>query len=106
MAVGADSVHGMGLLRHGAMGTPFAGARPVHARLAPALISLGDVLQLERASRELLARLSRQAPLLPGAEVLAFIYIDSTQKRVYGHKKQGARFGHRRSRASRCWSGA
>jgi hypothetical protein len=26
--------------------------------------------------------------------VLAFIDIDSTQKRVYGHKKQGAKFGH------------
>src|SRR5262249_55758427 len=25
---------------------------------------------------------------------LAFIDIDSTQKRVYGYKKQGARFGH------------
>ena len=36
----------------------------------------------------------REAPLLPGADVLAFIDIDSTQKRVYGHKKEGARFGH------------
>jgi len=26
--------------------------------------------------------------------VLAFVDIDSMQKRVYGHKKQGARFGH------------
>jgi hypothetical protein len=26
--------------------------------------------------------------------VLAFVDIDATQKRVYGHKKQGARFGH------------
>ena len=33
-------------------------------------------------------------PLLPGAGVLAFIDMDSTQKRVYGHKKEGARFGH------------
>jgi hypothetical protein len=34
------------------------------------------------------------APLLPGTDVLAIIDIDSTQKRVYGHKKQGAKFGH------------
>jgi hypothetical protein len=40
------------------------------------------------------AGLARQAPLLPGADVLAFIDIDSMQKRVYGHRKQGARFGH------------
>jgi hypothetical protein len=29
-----------------------------------------------------------------GAKTLAFIDIDSMQKRVYGHSKQGARFGH------------
>jgi len=38
--------------------------------------------------------LCREAPLLPGADTLAFIDIDSMQKRVYGHKKQGAKFGH------------
>jgi len=54
----------------------------------------GNVLQVEQAGRELLARLSREAPLLPGVGVLAFIDIDSTQKRVYGHKKEGAWFGH------------
>ena len=41
-----------------------------------------------------LAELDRQALLLPGAEALAFIDIDSMQKRVYGHQKQGAKFGH------------
>ena len=54
----------------------------------------GNVFQLEKAGREFLAELARRAPLLPGAETLAFIDIDSMQKRVYGHKKQGARFGH------------
>ena len=47
-----------------------------------------------RCSRLFLAGLARQAPLLPGADTLAFVDIDSTQKRVYGYKKQGARFGH------------
>ena len=32
--------------------------------------------------------------LLPGKDTVAFIDIDSMQKRVYGHKKQGAAFGH------------
>jgi len=54
----------------------------------------GNVRQLEAAGRELLAELARQAPLLPGADVLAFVDIDSMQRRVYGHKKQGAAFGH------------
>jgi hypothetical protein len=34
------------------------------------------------------------APLLPGGGTLAFVDIDSTQKRVYGYRKQGAKFGH------------
>jgi hypothetical protein len=33
-------------------------------------------------------------PLLPGAGVLAFVDMDSMQKRVYGHAKAGAGFGH------------
>jgi hypothetical protein len=52
------------------------------------------VLQLGRVSRLLLAELARRAPLLPGKDVLAFVDIDSQQKRVYGRKKQGAAFGH------------
>ena len=38
--------------------------------------------------------LARRAPLLPDKDVLAFVDIDSMQKRVYGHHKQGAAFGH------------
>jgi hypothetical protein len=38
--------------------------------------------------------LAREAPLLPGAGTIAFIDIDSTQKRVCGCQKQGAKFGH------------
>jgi hypothetical protein len=95
MAAGADSIDDMGLLRHGAMGALFGGVR------APSTLgshlrsySWGNVSQLEKAGREFLIALAREAPLLPGADVLAFIDIDSMQKRVYGHHKQGARFGH------------
>jgi hypothetical protein len=95
MASGADSIDDMDVLRHGAMGTVFGGIR------APSTLgshlrcyTWGNALQLEKAGREFLAELARRAPLLPGAGTLAFIDIDSMQKRVYGHKKQGARFGH------------
>jgi len=54
----------------------------------------GNVRQLEMVNRELLGELARRAPLLPGKDTLAFIDIDAMQKRVYGHKKQGAAFGH------------
>jgi hypothetical protein len=85
----------VGLLRHGATGTLFAGIR-APSTLGSFLRSFtrGNVRQAEKTSREFLVRLSRRAPLLPGADVLAFVDIDSTQKRVYGHAKQGARFGH------------
>jgi len=85
----------MDLLRHGAMSTLFGGIR------APSTLgshlrcyTWGNVAQPEKAGREFLAELARQAPLLPGAGTLAFIDIDSMQKRVYGHQKQDAKFGH------------
>ena len=95
MAAGADSIDDMDLLRHGAMSRLFGGIR-APSTLGSHLRSYtwGNVSQLEKAAREFLVRLAGQAPLLPGADVLAFIDIDSMQKRVYGHHKQGARFGH------------
>jgi hypothetical protein len=95
MAAGADSIDDMGLLRHGAIGALFGGVR-APSTLGSHLRSYtwGNVSQLEKAGREFLIALAREAPLLPGADVLAFIDIDSMQKRVYGHKKQGAKFGH------------
>jgi hypothetical protein len=95
MAAGADSIDDMDMLRHGAMDRLFGGIR-APSTLGSHLRSYtwGNVSQLEKAGREFLAELARQAPLLPGAETLAFIDIDSMQKRVYGHQKQGARFGH------------
>jgi len=32
--------------------------------------------------------------LLPGADVRAFVDIDSLLRQVYGHAKQGASYGH------------
>jgi len=95
MAAGADSIEDMGLLRHGAMGALFGGIR-APSTLGSHLRSYtwGNVSQLEKAGREFLVNLAGRAPLLPGAGTLAFIDIDSMQKRVYGHHKQGARFGH------------
>src|SRR6476646_5561842 len=95
MAAGADSIDDMDLLRHGAMDALFGGIR-APSTLGSHLRSYtwGNVRQLEAVNRQLLAELARRAPLLPGKEVLAFVDIDSMQKRVYGHKKQGAAFGH------------
>ena len=54
----------------------------------------GNVLQLGKVHRQVLTELARRTPLLPGADVLAFVDVDSQQKRVCGHAKQGAAFGH------------
>ena len=95
MAAGADSIADMGLLRHGAMASLFGGIR-APSTLGSFLRSFtwGNVRQLEQAGRELLAELARRAPLLPGADQLAFVDLDSMQRRVCGHHKQGAAFGH------------
>jgi hypothetical protein len=95
MAGGADSIDDLDLLRHGAMPGLFGGVR-APSTLGSFLRSFtwGNVLQLGKVSRLLLGELVRRSPLLPGREVLAFVDIDSQQKRVYGHQKQGAGFGH------------
>jgi hypothetical protein len=94
MAAGADSIDDMGVLRHGAMTSLFGGIR-APSTLGSHLRSydFGNVAQLEKASRALLIRLAREARLLRGSGYLAFVDIDSSQKRVYGYAKQGARFG-------------
>ena len=95
MVAGADSIEDLGVLRHGAMPVLFGGIR-APSTLGSFLRSFtwGNVLQLQKAHRQFLAELAARAPLLPGADVLAFVDIDSQQKRVYGHAKQGAAFGH------------
>ena len=95
MIAGADSIDDMGLLRHGAMPALFGGVRaPSTLGSFLRAFTWGNVLQLQKVHREFLGELARRTPLLPGADVLAFIDIDSMQKRIYGHKKQGAAFGH------------
>jgi len=82
------------LLRHGAMPALFGGIR-APSTLGSFLRSFtwGNVLQLGKVHRQVLAELARRAPLLPGAGVLAFVDVDSQQKRVYGYHKHGAAFG-------------
>jgi len=95
MAAGADSIDDMDLLRHGAMGKVFGGTRaPSTLGTFLRAFTWGNVSQLQKAHREFLVNLCREAPLLPGAGTLAFVDIDSTQNRVYGYRKQGAKYGH------------
>src|SRR5690242_5863736 len=76
MIGGADSIDDLGLLRHGAMPALFGGVR-APSTLGSFLRSFtwGNVLQLEKVSRLVLAELARRAPLLPGKDAVAFVDI-------------------------------
>jgi hypothetical protein len=95
MIAGADGIEGMDLLRHGAIPATFSGIRaPSTLGSFLRVFTHGSVRQLAAVHRRVLARLAVQTPLLPGAESLAFVDVDSVQRRVYGATKQGAAFGH------------
>jgi hypothetical protein len=118
MTGGADSFDDTGVPRHGAMGTLFGGVLGSHL----CSCTRGNVHQMEMAAQEFLARPAEEATVLPGPDVLAFIDIDSmqkrarrrkgldaekgsTQKRVHGLAKQWAGFGHTKIYRNRCSSG-
>lgn len=94
MITGADSIDDLDVLRHGGMDKLFGGVR------APSTLGSflrgfgwGNVRQLEVVSRRFLVALAARTPVLADAGVLAHLDIDSVQRRVYGHAKQGAGFG-------------
>ncbi len=94
MLAGADSIDDLDVLRHGGMNKLFGGVR------APSTLgsflrgfNWGNVRQLEVVSRRLLVGLAAVTPVLFDAPVMAHLDIDSAQRRVYGHLKQGAGFG-------------
>src|SRR5512144_1780275 len=95
MVAGADTIDGMDLLRHGAFPATVGGIR-APSTLGSFLRAFdhGNVRQLAAVHRRVLVELATQAPLLPGADTVAFIDVDSVQRRVYGGTKQGAAFGH------------
>jgi Transposase DDE domain group 1 len=95
MCAGADSIDDLDVLRSGGMKTLFGGV------YAPSTIgtllrefSFGHARQLESVLRHHLAGLCDRVELLPGADVRAFVDIDSLLRPVYGQAKQGASYGH------------
>ncbi len=95
MMCGADSIDDGNVLRAG--GTP----RVFHEVYAPSTLGIflreftfGHANQLAAVARAHLVALAARVPLLPGIEQRVFMDIDSLLRPVYGHKKQGASFGH------------
>ena len=95
MVAGADSIDDMDLLRHGGMGRLFAGVRaPSTLGTFLRTFTFGHVRQLDAVAARLLINLAGQAPLLPGADELAYVDIDDTVRQTYGYAKQGAGRGY------------
>jgi Transposase DDE domain group 1 len=95
MIAGADSIDDLDLLRQAGMGELFDGVRaPSTLGSFLRAFSRGNVRQLEVVNRRLLGELAARTRILPDAAALCWLDIDSCQRRVYGHAKQGAGFGH------------
>jgi len=95
MVASADSIDDLNIVRHGGMGSLFAGV------YAPSMLgeflrefTHGHVRQLQAAGRDHLVALAARTPVLEGADALTFVDVDSMLRRVYGKRKQGAGFGH------------
>jgi len=95
MVAGADSIDDLALLRHGAMKRLFTGIRaPSTLGTFLRSFTFGHVRQLDAVASRLLINLAGQAPLLPGADELAYVDVDDTLRQTYGYAKQGAGRGY------------
>src|SRR3954470_8675941 len=95
MVAGADSIADMDLLRHGGMARLFAGIRaPSTLGTFLRAFTFGHVRQLDSIASSLLTGLAAAAPLLPGADQVAYLDVDDTVREVHGYAKQGAGLGY------------
>jgi hypothetical protein len=95
MCAGADCIDDTDIIRCGGMKTLFGGV------YAPSTIgtllrefSFGHAQQLESVLGAHLGALCERVEVLPGADVRAFVNIDSLLRPVYGHANQGASYGY------------
>jgi hypothetical protein len=99
MVAGADSIEDVDRLRQ-------TGNRWVFAQMrAPSTLGTflrafthGHVQQLNRVLRESLVELARRVDLLPGADQIVFVDMDSTHRQVYGYAKEGAAVGRHKGK--------
>lgn len=99
MVAGADSIADVDRLRHAGNDLVFDQVRaPSTLGTFLRAFTHGHVQQLNRVLRELLVALCGRADLLPGADQLVFVDLDSTHRRVYGYAKEGAAVGRHKGR--------
>jgi hypothetical protein len=95
MVAGADSSAAMDLLRHGGMDRALtAGRAPSTLGTFLRAFTFGHVRQLDAVASRVLVNLAARAPVLAGADQVAYLDIDDTIKATYGYQKQGAGYGY------------
>ena len=94
MVAGADSFADVDRLRQAGNGRVFGEVRaPSTLGTFLRAFTHGHVQQLNAVLRQALIALAARAPLLPGADQVVFVDLDSTHRQVYGYAKQGAAVG-------------
>ncbi len=95
MCAGADYIDDVDLVRAGGMKTLFDRVyAPSTVGTLLREFTFGHTRQLDSVLTQHLASLCERVKLLPGADVRAFVDIDSLLRPVHGHHKQGASYGH------------
>ena len=99
MAAGADSIADIDRLRHAGNGKVFEEVRaPSTLGTFLRVFTHGHVQQLNRVLRDSLVELAGRVGLLPGAEQVVFVDLDSTHRQVYGYAKEGAAVGRHKGK--------
>jgi hypothetical protein len=94
MVAGADSIEDIDRLRYAGNAVVFDQIRaPSTLGTFLRAFSHGHVQQLNAVLRQMLIALAGRVPLLPGADEVVFVDLDSTHRQVYGYAKQGAAVG-------------
>jgi hypothetical protein len=94
MVAGADSIEDVDRLRHTGNQVVFGQVRaPSTLGTFLRAFTHGHVQQLNVVLRQALIALAGRVSLLPGADEVVFVDLDSTHRQVYGYAKQGAAVG-------------
>jgi Transposase DDE domain group 1 len=99
MAAGADSITDVDRLRQTGNQIVFTGTRaPSTVGTFLPAFSHGHVQQLNCVLRDSLVALCARVNLLPGADQVVYVDLDSTHRQVYGYHKQGAAVGRHKGK--------
>jgi hypothetical protein len=99
MVAGADSIADVDRLRHAGNDLVFEQVRaPSTVGTFLRAFTHGHVQQLNRVLREFLVALCARVNVLPGADQVVFVDLDSTHRQVYGYAKEGAAVGRHKGK--------